>query len=102
MTGHYRNGELFDWFISPVHVHSSAVVEMTFTDMDLETSYDVLRVFNDPPVNEKHIATITGSPDVLQIAIRPPIGLQFATDSSKTKRGFHMNYRVVSSRGKLR
>ena len=97
-TGRYRNRELFDWFISPAHARSSAIIQITVVNMDLESGYDYVGIFTDPPVNSKPIATLTGVSMDLQLISRPPLGLRFITDDSRVYRGFEINYTVINGK----
>lgn len=99
--GRYRNRELFDWFISPVHVSSLATVQLIVESMELESGYDYLEIFTDPPKNSKIIATLTGVSTNFQLTSSLPIGLRFVTDESRVYKGFEISYRVIHGSGKI-
>lgn len=91
-SGKYTAEESCDWFIIP-DIHSATVI-ITFTQMDIEPSYDSLSVHAEPPNYSREVATYDGHTIPHQLMHEVPIRLHFTSDDSIQYGGFRLKYEI--------
>ena len=82
-------------------IQSTTEVELKVIDMDLETNYDFLRLYDGDSVDSPPIVTLTGN-----IQIQPTyfstgsnLYMKFTSDGGTAGQGFQVQYRVAADKG---
>ena len=93
--GNYNQNENYTFTISPVN---AATVSLTFTDFDLETNFDYIRIFDGVGTNAPTLGTYTGNttPPVIT-STGSSLTIQFISNASNQSSGWIASWTCSST-----